>query len=474
MAPMASARPPLPSSLPSRALRSHVDDWLAEMTNRAAAARVLIDCFEATRVEMAGTPLEGALNALAESVRESINAVLCGNAGPAGHTGRDLSLPKKPMPPQPAAPAPARASKVTTTASAPAPTTAPAPAAAHAPAATPAPTAARGPEAAPTPAVAVNDWVTVARKGARAAKEAGKAQNVDLTQGRKPATPAAKDPRLFLRVPSGHKWRKLSPFYVRGPLADAARTPASAIQKITCTNTGFAITAATEGARSALLEGACRLPDGIQLDEGCQWHSTMAPNVPDTLVSAEGPVPVTAALVVDEAARICGARPVAARPLKKQSPSRATNWVLHFTAPPPSMGMRLFEEAGRLREWKRPQPISQCARCCGHHPTRACSRAVRCVKCGAVGHSTGECERHIPRCVNCHGPHEATDTACLARPLRTQGKIVLRSREQMNVIRARGQAEYNARLKDLEASAAASSMAVDAPQPLGGNAPTPE
>lgn len=155
----------------------------------------------------------------------------------------------------------------------------------------------------------------------------------DDKKGAAMKAPPKKDTRLFLRIPATHEWRKLSPAFFRSSLTKTAQTAESAVRNITRTRTGFAITAVTEGARAALLHGAHHL-SGVKLEESCTWHSNMAPNVPDVLMSAEGPVKVTANMVVDETACACGVRPVAARSLKKRSASSGTTWVLHFSATP--------------------------------------------------------------------------------------------------------------------------------------------
>ncbi|CCU75457.1 Hypothetical protein BGHDH14_bgh04882 [Blumeria hordei DH14] len=117
----------------------------------------------------------------------------------------------------------------------------------------------------------------------------------------------------------------------------------------------------------------------------------------------------------------------------------STDWVLHFATGKPKLGERLFEESGRLHELQRKLKIAQYNRCWGHHPTKICSRAERCSRCGSIKHKATECKQLVPRCINCHGPHAATEPNCMARPTRAGRKTVQRTRDQLSVISEQGQ-----------------------------------
>ena len=79
------------------------------------------------------------------------------------------------------------------------------------------------------------------------------------------------------------------------------------------------------------------------------------------------------------------------------------------------------------------------------------SRAERCTRCGSIEHKATECKQAVPRCINCHGPHAATEPNCMARPTRAGGKTVQRTRDQLSVIREQGQKERNASIREMEA-----------------------
>ena len=235
-------------------------------------------------------------------------------------------------------------------------------------------------------------------------------------------------------------------------LASKLRLANSAIKQVTIVNSGFAILAEGDGARNALLSGAVLLESTeMKLEAASNWISVLAPNVPDRLFTLEGPTPVTSEMVMEEATLKTGVRPTSARAFATSMARPSTDWVLHFATGKPKLGERLFEESGRLHELQRKAKIAQCNRCWGHHPTKICSRAERCSRCGSIEHKATECKQLVPRCINCHGPHAATEPSCMARPTRAGGKTVQRTRDQLSVIREQGQKERNASIRELEA-----------------------
>ena len=148
----------------------------------------------------------------------------------------------------------------------------------------------------------------------------------------------------------------------------------SAIKQVTVVNSGFAIQAEGDGARSALLSGATLL-DSVEnkLEAAYNWIPVLAPNIPDSLYTLEGPTPVTADMLIEEATLKTGIRPTSARAFATSTAMPSTDWVLHFATGKPKLGERLFEESGRLQELQRRPKIAQCNRCRGQHHTKICS-----------------------------------------------------------------------------------------------------
>ena len=143
----------------------------------------------------------------------------------------------------------------------------------------------------------------------------------------------------------------MSPHFIKISLASKLRLANSSIRQVTVVNSGFAIQADGEGARSALLTGANTLDSSeMKLEAASNWISVLAPNIPDRLYTLEGPVPVTPEMVIEEATLKTGVRPTSARAFATSMARPSTDWVLHYATGKPKLGERLFEESGRLYE----------------------------------------------------------------------------------------------------------------------------
>ncbi|KAI0997037.1 hypothetical protein K3495_g11149 [Podosphaera aphanis] len=337
-------------------------------------------------------------------------------------------------------------------------------------------------------------WSVVARRSINRPKQASQPAktttplpNPSRSPTRAHPLPATQpDERLFLRLKEDHPWRKTSPHFVKLSLAAKLRVANSAIQHVTVVNSGFAITADNEAARNLLLSEAYRLESeesnadplmqDLKLEAASKWISVLAPNVPDYLHSFKSStttepgtttrlqqitIPVTRQMVIEEVTLKTGMAPISARALASSIDRPASDWVIHFQAGTPKLGERLFEESGRITEFHRRPKIAQCNRCWGHHPTKICSRAPRCIRCGSIEHQCGACKQEIPRCINCHGPHRADDPGCMTRPARLKGKVVQRTQDQLTVIRQRGQKDRTARVREAEAKQKAAEATAD-------------
>jgi hypothetical protein len=74
---------------------------------------------------------------------------------------------------------------------------------------------------------------------------------------------------------------------------------------------------------------------------------------------------------------------------------------------------------GRLHRVERYTPqlnIVQCYKCYAFgHTASHCKGQQKCGKCGNSEHETAACDKDIPECRNCHGPHPAWHIHCRAR-----------------------------------------------------------
>lgn len=95
----------------------------------------------------------------------------------------------------------------------------------------------------------------------------------------------------------------MSPHFFKISLATKLRLANSVIKQANIVNSGFAIQAEEDEARSALFSGAVLLDSTeIKIEAASNWISMLAPNIPDRLYTPEGPTPVTPEMAIEEAA----------------------------------------------------------------------------------------------------------------------------------------------------------------------------
>lgn len=169
------------------------------------------------------------------------------------------------------------------------------------------------------------------------------------------------------------------------------------------------------------------------------WHRYQLDGCPRRVFSAKGLViPITEAIVADEAEVQTGTRPVRCEISKfsKETDAEVT-WIVSF---PHEINrpFRLFAHSMASRPLRRSAKVLQCENCHKFHGRRyPCNRKM-CAKCARPSHD-GECETAIPKCVNCRGPHAATDTKCEARPKVVKGTTWKLNMEQLREVRKAGE-----------------------------------
>ncbi|KHJ35727.1 putative eka-like protein [Erysiphe necator] len=147
-------------------------------------------------------------------------------------------------------------------------------------------------------------------------------------------------------------------------------------------------------------------------------------------------------MLADEIERVCSVRPVQLKIYgrnKIEAPHRT--WIEFFSKPPRAR-LRVFDESGIARPFKKQQPIDFCKRCKDHHPTKNCSRAPSCGNCGSTNHSK-DILMAATKCRNCGGPYCSDSRGCLALPTRLGAP----TKEQLKTYRQIGEREFQAVLR---------------------------
>ncbi|POS84528.1 hypothetical protein EPUL_004872 [Erysiphe pulchra] len=111
---------------------------------------------------------------------------------------------------------------------------------------------------------------------------------------------------------------------------------------------------------------------------------------------------------------------------------------------------RLFGTSSMARLIIRSPKPTQCPKCWAFHDTRLYNSEQKCKQCGTSGHSN--CQATL-RCLNCKGPHAASETHCPARLNVKFGNVTRLSQVQLKRIRQVGHRAWllvNPPRKDIE------------------------
>ncbi|POS83000.1 hypothetical protein EPUL_003799 [Erysiphe pulchra] len=265
-----------------------------------------------------------------------------------------------------------------------------------------------------------NSWATVARKGKKKArvnlnatarvaplgKTSHRSTNKDKSEDTTSSTKAISDKRLFLRLPTDHEWRQLSPAGVREVIVKRLLISPSLIGRIKPVHSGFALSPSNSKAREEMLKAGNELfLSGAKLEPATNWVSVLVPTVPAFIHMEKGQVERLIELVW----RI---------------------FVKHHVV----SGFRVLYESGIIRPYKKQQPNEFCKRCNGHHPAKNSSRAPSCGNYGSTNHNT-DIYMAATKFRNCGGPHRADSRRYLARPTHSGAP----SKEQLKAYRQAGE-----------------------------------
>ncbi|KAI0999532.1 hypothetical protein K3495_g8662 [Podosphaera aphanis] len=306
-----------------------------------------------------------------------------------------------------------------------------------------------------------HNWVTIARNGHKkrcssAPSQAPLSSNLQEQQVYLPTRPHTRtadlgkkkknnenDNRLFLRLPSEHEWRKLSPAGIREVVVKRLSISPSLIGKIKSVRSGFALSPSNSEGRETMLKAATGLfLSDAKLEPATNWTPLLVPTVPRFIMKTDGRIEVTKNMLAEEIERVTTVRPSALKPFGQNNPNAPhKTWMAYFSkAPRP--GFRVFDQSGIVSKFKQQRPIDFCNRCNGYHPSRFCSRAPSCGNCGSKMHEEDAC-KSLTKCKNCGGPHRSDSKKCLARP----NRLGAPTKEQMKIYRQAGDREYHATAK---------------------------
>lgn len=169
------------------------------------------------------------------------------------------------------------------------------------------------------------------------------------------------------------------------------------------------------------------------------WHRYQLDGCPRRVFSAEGlAIPITETIVADEAEVQTGARPVRCEISKFSKDTDAeVTWIISFSREI-NKPFRLFAHSMASRQLRRQPKVLECETCYKFHGKRYPCNRKTCVRCARPSHD-GECEKTIPKCVNCRGPHAATDSKCKARAQVVKGAIHKLDPMQLREVRKAGE-----------------------------------
>ena len=294
------------------------------------------------------------------------------------------------------------------------------------------------------PQVSASQWATVARKAVKLPDPPVNRVKLRPTTQSKAARqdPPKEHKRLFLRVRQEHPWRTLSPVTIKKIVTKRAGVAPSAIIAMTQVRSGLAIECASDALRETILRvGPSFHKENMTIEPASDWTSVIVPHVPLYIRTMNERLEVTSEMIKTECQAVCGVTPIQVCLNCVKSGQYSTSWIIHFKQVPANLKFRLFDESGPAMPFSRRRPIEQCQRCWGYHSTRTCVKGLRCEKFSG-SHERTECKAIIPKCANCAGPHEATNSDCMARPSRQNGQVTPRTPAELRVIRERGHRDF--------------------------------
>ena len=166
-------------------------------------------------------------------------------------------------------------------------------------------------------------------------------------------------------------------------------------------------------------------------------------------------VEVTPGLALEDIQFETGTTPKRVAWTKKSllNPAQEGSMVVSFASP--VRGFRLFSTSTVARLIKGTPKINQCNRCWGFHDQRKCNRDAKCPQCASKDHVS--CQE-TPRCCNCRGPHNASDSNCPAKPIVRRGITFHPTRIESARFRAAGETAWKLANPQIAAQAQATNL----------------
>lgn len=268
------------------------------------------------------------------------------------------------------------------------------------------------------------------------------------------------DRRLFIRLPQEHEWRKLSPAGIRGSIVRKFSISPALIRKIKPVCSGFALSLCSTEAREAILNAGNGLfLSGAKLELATNWASVPIPTVPSLIRKDHGEVKISGSLLSDEIKWVCSMQPLYVKLYGRNKPEALHRTWMAFFLKAPHICVKIFDESGIARSFKKQNQLEFCKHCNGHHPDKICSRALFCSYCGSRNHATDAC-KVATKCCNFGVPYFSDSQRCLTRHNRSGAP----TKEQIKICRQAGKREFQAVLRARaaeEIAATVKSMNID-------------
>lgn len=246
------------------------------------------------------------------------------------------------------------------------------------------------------------------------------------------------DLRIFIRMDNTH----LEPYGLKSTIIQKLKLQRDELREVTKCPTGYAMYPKDKATQSKILAFKDDLMGILKprsIETSVTWHRYQLDGCPRRVFSAEGlAIPITETIVADEAEVQTGARPVRCEISKFSKDTDAeVTWIISFSREI-NKPFRLFAHSMASRQLRRQPKVLQCENCHKFHGHRYPCNRKTCAKCALPSHD-GECEKAIPKCVNCKGPHVATDPKCEARPKVVKGTIHKLDPMQLREVRKAGE-----------------------------------
>lgn len=280
-------------------------------------------------------------------------------------------------------------------------------------------------------------WANKAQRGAH------------LPQQTRPPPPPPKlqskeDKRVMIRIDKDHPIRQEDPYTIRQKLGQILKNDKVA-KDVWAVPSGFTVLANTPAQAAMIIAHASEIENTIgsaKVERQEKWTTFVVGPIPKRIQTIDGIVdPVAEGHVLAELQLVRDNMPIRRLEWTRRAQVASDEGFVRVCVPsskaalfPPNL--RIFSRPVRVQRVREQSPTSQCGRCFGFHPERLCARDLRCAHCGKQ-------DRHIDcpnlaKCINCCGPHAATDTTCPARPQHRNGQLIRPTKNELRAIRTAG------------------------------------